>query len=88
MLGEMHLRQSALNNKMFEATESTILHNKRAHIKKIKRRNYSNGQTVLFRNPNSDGLAIGIDLYRVQYGQENIVLLGCQMVGANTDLHV
>ena len=99
MLGEMRLRQSGLNKKMFEATESTILHNKRAHIKKIKHRNYSNGQTVLFRNPNSDGLAnalnvrgkvlekIGIDLYRVQYGQENIVLFGCQMVGANTEKH-
>ena len=92
-LGEVQLHQSQLKSKIFEATESTILHNKRAHIKKIKRRNYSTGQNVLFRNPKSTGLVsalnvrgtitgkIGIDLYRVQYADETIILFGCQMVG-------
>jgi hypothetical protein len=51
---------------------------------------------VLFRNPNSDGLAstlnvrgnvtekIGTDLYQVEYGDKSIVLFGCQMVGEDT----
>ena len=96
MLGKVQLQHAELKKKIFEATESTILHNKRAHITRMKHRNYSMGQSVLFRNPNSDGLAstlnvrgkitekIGIDLYQVQYGDRTIVLFGCQMVGENT----
>ena len=96
ILGEAQLQQAELKRKTFEATESTILHNKRAHIKKIKHRRYSRGQKVLFRNPNSDGLAstlnvrgnvtekIGTDLYQVEYGDKSIVLFGCQMVGEDT----
>ena len=89
MLGEMQVQQGELKKKIFEATESTILHNKRAHIKKLKYRNYSNGQNVLFRNPESTGLSntlnvrgtviekIGRDLYKVEYcsGTKSIVLL-------------
>lgn len=79
MLGELQAKQAELKWKVFEATESTILHNKRAYIKKIKHRNYPTGQNVLFRNPNSAGLAstlnvrekviekLGKDLYRVKY---------------------
>ena len=96
ILGEAQLQQAELKRKTFEATESTILHNTRAHIKKIKHRRYSRGQKVLFRNPNSDGLAstlnvrgnvtekIGTDLYQVEYGDKSIVLFGCQMVGEDT----
>ena len=96
MLGEVQLKQAEGKRKVFEATESTILRNKRAHIKRIKHRNYSKGQNVLFRNPNSAGLAttlnvrgkvtdrIGTDLYQVQYGDRSIVLFGCQMVSEDT----
>ena len=92
MLGAMQVEQAQLKRKIFESTESTILHNKRAHIKKIKHRNYPVGQNVLFRNPNSTGLSttlnvrgkvvdkLGIDLYKVEYGNKSTVLFGCQMV--------
>ena len=73
----MHNRASL--KKLFEATESTILHNKRAHIKKLKYRNYSNGKNVLFCNPENTGLSntlnvhgtitekLGRDLYKIEY---------------------
>ena len=93
MLGEVQLQQAEITKKVFEAMESMILHNKRAHIKRMKLRNYSRGHNVLFRNPSSDGLAstlnvrgeivekIGIDLYQVKYsGDKSIVLFGSQMV--------
>ena len=47
MLGEVQLQQAELKKKVFEATECTIVHNKRAHIHKMKRRNYTTGQIVL-----------------------------------------
>lgn len=85
MLGEMQLKQGEGKRKVFEATESTILCKKRAHINRIKHRNDSRGQNVLFRNPNIAGLAstlkeFGTDLYQVHYGDKSIVLFGCQMV--------
>ena len=57
MLREVQLQQAELKKKVFEATECTIVHNKRAHIHKMKRRNYTTGQIVLFCNPNGAGLA-------------------------------
>ena len=98
MRRELQLQQ--LKKKIFEATESTILQKKRAHIKTLKYRNYSNGQNVLFRNPESTGLSntfnvrgtvtekLGRDLYKVEYcsGTKSIVLFGCQMVCFITNL--
>lgn len=87
-VGELQQKQIELKRKIFEASESTIIHNKRAHIKRIKQRNYLIGQKVLFRNPESAGLAstlnvrgtvmekIGRDLYKVKYRRGRWFFLG------------
>ena len=89
---KLQLNQAQLKKNVFEATESTIYCNKRARIKKIKIRNYTLGQTVVFRNPHHGGLVntlnvrgevkekIGRDLYKVHYGDRFSSYFGCQMV--------
>lgn len=77
---------------VFESTEATIYRNRRAHVKRIRPHNFSTGDSVLFRNPESRGLAttlniigiveekVGRDLYKVKHGNQSIVLFGNEMV--------
>ena len=64
----------------------------------MKPTHYKTGQCVLFQNPQNEGLAtslnvrgqviekVGRDLYKVKYGDNYIVLFGCQMVPQATEM--
>ena len=76
----------------FEATEATIARNRRSQVKKIRARNFSVGDAVLFKNPTRSGIAttlnvegcieekVGRDLYRVSYGDLHVTLFAAEMV--------
>ena len=76
----------------FEATEATITRNRRSQVKKLRYRNFSVGDTVLFKNPKLSGIAttlnvegcieekVGRDLYRVSYGDLHVTLFAAEMV--------
>ena len=51
-IAKMENTRLLINKKAFEATESTIIKNRRAHLPKVKLPVFTVGDEVLFRNPN------------------------------------
>ena len=77
---------------VFEAAESAIVRNRRAHIKRIKYHEYLKGDKVWIKNPSNHSIVstlnvqgevlekVGRDLYKVAYNDSTIVTFGSQMV--------
>ena len=95
-IGRIQIQQVEQKRAVFESSEAMVSRNRRAHIRKLKPRDFRIGECVLFKNPENDGLAttlnvrgvieekVGRDLYRVGYAGNSVILFGSLMTPHST----
>ena len=55
-LARMQSLQEQQKKEVFESTEATITRNRRSQVKRIRNRNFTVGDSVIFRNPDHSGM--------------------------------